>query len=146
MSDVPHRFEPEASAAAVLAYLAALSAADVDRAIALLTDDFVNEHTSALGSGCVGRAAYAQRLPGFLASMPGLDYEVERIIADGGQVAAKYRLTAHGDGHPIDLRGVMVFDVVDGLIAHRTDYWDALTFLRQVDQPPPVSHRVVTVL
>ena len=26
----------------------------------------------------------------------------------------------------------MVFDVVDGLIAGRTDYWDSLGFLRQV--------------
>ena len=25
----------------------------------------------------------------------------------------------------------MVIDVRDGLIAHRTDYWDSLTFLRQ---------------
>jgi ketosteroid isomerase-like protein len=28
----------------------------------------------------------------------------------------------------------MVFEVVDGLIARRTDYWDALTFLHQTGQ------------
>ena len=32
-----------------------------------VTDDFVNEHTSALGSGCVGKAEYASRVPGFMA-------------------------------------------------------------------------------
>ena len=39
----------------------------------------------------------------------------------------------------------MVFDVVDGLIAGRTDYWDSLGFLRQVsklaDRPTPPSSR-----
>jgi ketosteroid isomerase-like protein len=40
-------------------------------------------------------------------------------------------MTGSSDGNPVDLRGVMVFDIVDGRIARRTDYWDSLTFLRQ---------------
>ena len=35
------------------------------------------------------------------------------------------------DGHPIDIPGVMLFEVVDGLVARRTDVWDSQTFLRQ---------------
>jgi ketosteroid isomerase-like protein len=35
------------------------------------------------------------------------------------------------DGHPIVIRGVMWMRIDGGLIAHRTDYWDALTFLKQ---------------
>jgi steroid delta-isomerase-like uncharacterized protein len=112
-------------------YLDAFASGDPDAIASHVHDDFVNEHTSALGSGCTGREEYRRRLPGFLASFVGLRYETERVIADGGAVAAAYRMTGSSDGNPVDLRGVMVFDIVDGRIARRTDYWDSLTFLRQ---------------
>ena len=35
------------------------------------------------------------------------------------------------DGHALDIPGVMMFDVADGLIQRRTDFWDSQTFLRQ---------------
>lgn len=113
------------------AYLRALSAADVAAVVALVAEDFVNEHTSELGAGLVGRAAYAARLPGFLAHFAALQYEVIDAITEGDRVAVRYRMTANCDGHPIDIPGVMLFRVVDGLIATRTDVWDSLTFLRQ---------------
>ncbi|MDZ7733254.1 MAG: nuclear transport factor 2 family protein, partial [Acidimicrobiia bacterium] len=99
-----------------------------------MTEDFVNEHTSSLGTGCIGRAAYRKRLPGFLATFEGLGYDVERTIAQGDRVAACYRLIATNQGLPVEIPGVMVFELRDGLVAHRTDYWDSLTFLRQTDQ------------
>ena len=117
--------------AVVLAYLAAFATGDPDTVAAHVSDDFVNDHTSALGSGCVGRDEYRRRLPAFLGAFSGLRYEPEQVIADGGTVAVPYRMSATSDGHPVDLRGVMVFDVVDGRITRRTDYWDSLTFLRQ---------------
>ena len=52
-------------------------------------------------------------------------------MTDAAAIAVAYRMTATSDGHPVTVRGVMVFDVVDGLIAGRTDYWDSLGFLRQ---------------
>ncbi len=112
-------------------YLAALSSGDADAAIALVTEGFVNEHTSEIGSGVVGRDAYAERLPGFLAQFAALQYEVIDTIADGDRAAIRYRMTANFEGHPIDIPGVMLFHVEDGLIARRTDVWDSLTFLRQ---------------
>jgi steroid delta-isomerase-like uncharacterized protein len=112
-------------------YLTALSAGDVDAVIALVADDFHNEHTSTLGSGSTGRDAYRQRLPGFLAQFAALQYEVIDVIAEDDRVAARYRLTANFDGHPLDIPGVMLFELRDGLIARRTDVWDSLTFLRQ---------------
>jgi ribokinase len=124
---VPRRSPAETA----VEYLAAFGTGDPERVAELVTDDFVNEHASALGAGCVGRDEYRRRLPGFLASMPGLHYEVEQIVADGDTVAAPYVLTATSDGSPVRLRGVMVIDTRDGLVARRTDYWDALTFLRQ---------------
>jgi len=129
-------------AAVALAYLASFAAADADAVAAHVAADFRNEHTSALGSSSTGRDEYRRRLPAFLASFPGLAYEVETVIADGGDVAVAYRMTATSDGHPVTVRGVMVFDVVDGLIAGRTDYWDSLGFLRQVSADPPADPSV----
>lgn len=98
---------------------------------ALVTDDFVNEHTTELGSGCVGRDEYRRRLPGFLASFDGLAYEPEDVVAEGERVVVAYRMTARHDGRPIDIRGVMRFRIERGRVAQRTDYWDGMVFLRQ---------------
>jgi ketosteroid isomerase-like protein len=115
-------------------YLAAFASGDPDQVARHVSADFVNEHTSALGSGCVGRDEYRRRLPGFLASFPELAYEVEQLIADGDRVAAAYRMTASPPEGPVDIRGVMVIEVSEGLVARRTDYWDSLTYLRQTGQ------------
>ena len=96
-----------------------------------VTDDFVNEHTAALGSGCVGRDEYRRRLPGFLADFAGLRYEPEDVVSDGDTVVVAYRMTATYAGRPIDIRGVMWFRVEGDEVAHRVDYWDALTFQQQ---------------
>lgn len=118
-------------------YLESFAGADPDAVAAHVADDFVNEHTSALGSGSVGRDDYRRRLPGFLATFAGLHYEVEQVIGTGPEVAVPYRLTATVDGHPVDLRGVMILRIAGGLITRRTDYWDALTFLNQTDPNQP---------
>lgn len=117
--------------AVVEGYLAALSAADVERVLAHVADDFHNEHTSSLGSSSHGRDEYRSRLPGFLGQFAGLHYEVVDTIVEGGRAAVRYRLTANFDGHPLDIPGVMLFEVRDGRISRRTDVWDSLTFLRQ---------------
>jgi ketosteroid isomerase-like protein len=112
-------------------YLDSFASGDPDRVAAWVTDDFVNEHTAALGSGCAGKVEYRRRLPGFLSSMPGLRYEVEDIFADGPKVAAAYTLHTVVNDRPIAVRGLFRFLVRDGLIAHRVDYWDSLVFQRQ---------------
>jgi ketosteroid isomerase-like protein len=121
----------ESPAKVCLAYLEAFSTGDPDSVAAFVTDDFINEHTAALGGGCVGIAEYRRRLPGFLASMPGLRYEIEDVVADGDRVCAAYTLRTTVNERPIAVRGVMRFVVRAGRIAHRTDYWDSLVFQRQ---------------
>ena len=112
-------------------YLAAFSSGSPEPVAAFVTDDFVNEHTAALGGGCVGIEEYRRRLPGFLASMPSLAYEVEDLISDGERVWAAYTLSAVVNDRPISVRGVMRFVVRSDQIAHRIDYWDSLVFQRQ---------------
>ena len=120
----------------VLRYFAALSGADVDGVLACVADDFFNEHTSTFGSSCRGKDTYAGRLPGFLDQFEGLRYELVESVTEpategGDRVAVRYRMTATHDGHALDIPGVMLFDVGDGLIRRRTDFWDSQTFLRQ---------------
>lgn len=122
---------PEAERDVALGYLASFASGDPDAVAGWVGEGFVNEHIAALGSGCVGREEYRRRLPAFLADFAGLRYEVEDVVADGDRVVVAYRMTAIHDGGPVDLRGVMRLRIEDGRVAHRVDYWDALTFLRQ---------------
>lgn len=113
------------------AYLDGFAAGEPDAIAALVADGFVNEHTAALGSGSVGKAEYAARLPGFVASMPGLRYEVVDTVTEADKVVVAYVLHAEVNGHRIAVPGVMRFEVAGGLIVKRTDYWDSLVFQRQ---------------
>lgn len=115
-------------------YLAAFSSGDADTIAGHVAADFANEHTSALGDGCVGRDEYRRRLPGFLAQFDGLNYEVIDVVADGPTVVAAYVLRGVHDGQPVEVPGTMWFTVDDDLISRRVDYWDSLGFLRQIGQ------------
>lgn len=117
-------------------YLESFSTRDPEQVAAHVADSFVNEHTSALGAGCVGKDEYLRRLPGFIASMPELRYEVERQIAEGDQVANAYTLHAVVNDRPIAIRGMMRITVRDGLVQDRTDYWDSKLFLQQAGLEP----------
>src|SRR5829696_1192092 len=86
-------------------YLAAFATAAPD------ADGFVNDHASALGSRSEGRDEYRRRLPGFLARFPGIRYDVQQLVAEGSAVAAAYVMTATSDGHPVEVRGLMLFDI-----------------------------------
>ncbi len=121
----------EQPAALVRRYLAAFATGDPRPVLDCVADDFVNEHTAALGSGCSGKAAYAERLPGFLASMADLRYEVHDVVAERGRAAATYTLHATVGGRPVAVPGCMHFEIAGGLITRRTDYWDSLVFQRQ---------------
>lgn len=114
-----------------LGYLGSFVGGDPDAIASHVTDGFINEHAAALGSGSVGRAEYRRRLPAFLADFAGLRYEPEDVVVDGDRVVVTYRMTATHAGGPIDLRGAMWLRVDGDRVAHRIDYWDALTFLRQ---------------
>lgn len=127
--------EAETPEAIARSYLESFAAGDADTIAAHVSPDFVNEHTSALGSGCAGREVYRRRLVGFLAEMVGLRYEVENLIVEGSEVAVFYTMTADWQGeHAVSVRGAQRLVVADGLITHRTDYWDSAVFLTQTSE------------
>ncbi len=125
----------------VRSYLASFEVGDPDAVAACVTADFVNEHLSELGSGCEGRDEYRRRLSGFLSTFAGARYTIVALAEvatttppDAGDVVVRYRFQATFEATPIDIPGVMWFTVRDGLVAHRTDLWDSLTFLRQTGE------------
>ncbi|MFI5958652.1 nuclear transport factor 2 family protein [Cryptosporangium sp. NPDC051539] len=119
-------------------YLAALNAGDADAVAACVTDDFVNEHTSAAGHSLRGRPAYRARLTGFLAEFENLHYDVEDLLVDDDRAAVAYRMTFRFRGTPVAVRGMFWFRVSNGLIAHRRDYWDGKTVEQQLTPESPV--------
>lgn len=131
----------------VRSYLASLGNDDPAAVAAHVADDFVNEHQNEIGSGCVGRQTYLDRLPGFMAGFPNRSYTVvELVTGPAGQetgetdtAAARYRFGADVDGHRIDIPGVMWFGIDGGLLTRRIDTWDSLTFFRQTHQTPPAA-------
>lgn len=122
--------------AAVLGYLDALNSHDPDRIAACVSEDFVNEHTSAMGHSRFGRAEYRAALTGFLADFQQLHYDVEDVIVEDERAAVAYRLSflmTSAGGAPVSVRGVFRFRVdADGRIAHRVDYWDSAEVRRQL--------------
>ncbi|MGI9606238.1 MAG: nuclear transport factor 2 family protein [Acidimicrobiales bacterium] len=125
---------PSSPAAVVRSYLASFSGGDPESVAAHVSVDFVNEHTSALGSSCRGRGEYAKRLEGFLADMVDIEYSPDELIVDGSTVMALYTLTGRWKGErSFRVQGAQRLRVDDGLIASRLDFWDSASFLAQVD-------------
>ncbi len=88
-----------------------------------------------------GREAVQQGLERFFAMFPGARWEVLRLIVDGSEAAVSYRLTGslrgqmgpmQGAGQMLDLRGVLLITTDSEVILATEDYWDAQTFLRQM--------------
>ena len=115
-----------------LGYIAAFSSGDPDTVAAWVTEDFANNQMGVLGSRFIGRALYRQRLEGFLGRFAGLRYAAGATIVEGNSVVVPYVMTASDAGRPIEIEGVMLIVVEDGLVSRRDDYWDGLTYLRQV--------------
>lgn len=116
-------------------YLESFSTGDADLVAAFVADDFVNDHTAALGSSCTGKDEYRRRLPNFMASMPGIRYEIEQqfVDVDTSTVGNAYILHARVNDRDCAVRGLLriQIDPNSGLILNRTDYWDSKVFLTQ---------------
>lgn len=129
----------ETPEAVVRRYFASFRTGDAETIAANVSEDFVNEHTAGLGTGCETRAVYQTRLASFLADMVGLVYEIEHLVSNpkanaSTDVAVFYTMRASWQGAaPFSIRGAQRLIVADGLITHRTDYWDSAVFLTQVD-------------
>ncbi len=116
-----------------LSYLSSFSTGDPDAVAAHVSEDFHNNQVGLIGDGCRGRATYRQRLNGFLSTFKNLQYTPEKVIDRDGDVAIAYCMTATDNGHPLEIHGVMIITVIDGKVAARSDYWDGLTYRKQME-------------
>ena len=85
------------------------------------------------------------------AAFPDFDMTVDRIVADETAAVVQWRVTgtfAGGPfqgilptGRPVELRGVDVMEIADGLIQHNTIYYDGAGFARQIGMLPSKGSR-----
>jgi steroid delta-isomerase-like uncharacterized protein len=114
--------------------------AGVAHVAATCTDDYV-----ALGE-FRGLPAIRNMFTEMLTAFPDFEITIDRIVADDS--AAVVQWNAHGTfsggqfqgieptGKRVDLRGVDVMEIADGLIQHNTVYYDGASFARQVGMLP----------
>ncbi|MFL3012328.1 MAG: ester cyclase [Acidimicrobiales bacterium] len=116
-------------------YLESFAKRDPDLIASHVSENFKNIHTSALGDPCEGRSSYRNRLPVFLEKFKDLTYECEEMIAHDEKVFVSYLMKADVDGSKISIHGVFNLRIINGFIESRIDYFDSLTFLKQIGHP-----------
>ena len=131
------------AAETVTRYFQALSAGDVDRAVALIADD--GDFRTPMGA-ITGMDAIRSYLSAFETAFPHADYEIDTLVESDGTVAAEgtYRATHKGpmylpEGGVLEATGrsviapfVTMFEVANGKIASHRPYWDLAGFMAQL--------------
>lgn len=132
--------------AIVAEYVAALNAHDADRVAALYTDDAVVEQVVRDGNVFRGPAEITGWIAANLQGIPDLTVTTQSVITEGDRIAwawlyegsytGQYPDLPAGQGQPIELRGVSLLTLRDGMIAEEAVYFDNASFLSQVGALP----------
>lgn len=85
------------------------------------------------------------------AAFPDFEMTVDRIVADETAAVVQWHVTGTFTGGPfqgilptgrhVELRGVDVMEVADGLVQHNTIYYDGAGFARQIGMLPSQGSR-----
>jgi steroid delta-isomerase-like uncharacterized protein len=86
------------------------------------------------------------------AAFPDFTMTVGRIVADDSTAVVQWKatgtFTGSGSfqgiaptGRPVEIRGVDVMEIADGLVQHNTIYYDGATFARQIGLLPGLGSR-----
>ena len=116
----------------VVKFLESFSSGNPRVVVDHVTDDFKNRQMGLLANSFEGKQEYLTRLDLFLNKFKNLRYETRKVISEDCNVVVEYTMHATPEGRDICINGVMLFVVHDSLISERSDYWDGLTYLRQV--------------
>ena len=124
-------------------HFAAENAHDVEGTLATYTDDVIWDDVTHPLCPVQGKEAAGTIYRGILDSIPDLHLEsVRRFGAGGDVVVDESILTGHvegswagvdGEGAPVRVRILHVFELRDGLIARENTWFDAAAVLRQVE-------------
>jgi steroid delta-isomerase-like uncharacterized protein len=96
-----------------------------------------------------GRQAIVRNLADMWSAAPDMETTVTRLVAGEKQAAVEWRMegtfsgTAYQGIEPtgkrVEIRGLEMFELEDGLIASTTVYYDSMSFARQVGMMPPLD-------
>lgn len=113
--------ETQSTLATVDAFNAAVNAQDVDRVMALMTDDCMFENTSPAPDGerFQGQAAIRAFWQAFFEGTPTAKFDAEEVFAHGDRCTVRWIYHWSADGH---VRGVDVFRIRDGKVAEKFAY------------------------
>ena len=94
-----------------------------------------------------GHAEMRELFSGVFASMPDMEMTIEHTVADDRRCVIQWRSRGTHDGaafmgieptgRTIELRGVDIMEVEDGLIVRNTVYYDGAAFARGLGMLPP---------
>lgn len=127
-----------------VALFEALNQRDLDRAFALWHPDLVEDFV-VIGE-FRGRAAARGFFEELFAAVPDFALTVDQVIGDDTHAVVQWHAAGtftggpfqgiHATGRSIELRGVDVLHIVDGLLERNTIYYDGLAFARQIGLLP----------
>ncbi len=96
-----------------------------------------------------GRQAIIRNLADMFAAVPDIETTVVRIVAGDKEAVAEWRMQGTFDGVPyqgieptgkrVEIRGLELFELEEGLIASTTVYYDGMSFARQIGMLPPLD-------
>lgn len=136
----------EANKDLVRRFTEALNAADWDAMDELVTDDFTRYSEATGGPPISSREEFIQLQESFMVTFPDQRVTIERLIAEGDEVAAlaKYSGTQTGPmgeypatGRPIEATFLAFFRIEAGRIAELWVEWDNVAMLAKLGHLPP---------
>ncbi len=136
----------EANKDLVRRFTEALNAEDWDALDELVTDDFTRHSEATPGPTVSSREEFIQLQESFLVAFPDQRVTIERLIAEGDEVAAlaKYSGTQNGPlgeypatGIPVEATFLAFFRIEAGRIAELWVEWDNMAMLAKLGHFPP---------
>lgn len=123
------------------------SSHDMKKLLSIFTDDCIYEDVT-LGVVNHGKGELTAFAQGFFTAFPDFRVELQSHFDTGEEAAVEWSMSGTHEGNlmgtpPIhrhfSLRGMSAFDLRDGKIRRCSDYWDFVTFARQLGLPALTS-------
>jgi steroid delta-isomerase-like uncharacterized protein len=136
---------PVALPAPLAQWAAAYTAGDVDRLLALYTDDALWEEVT-IGLAAHGQDEIRAHLDRLYTAVPDFTVDVTNSFVAGDQAVVEWVISGtysndfpglpSATGQHFSIRGDSVFELTNGKIRRYTEYWDAYQFLVQLGALP----------
>lgn len=122
-------------------YFAAQDAHNIELAVSCLADDFIFEDVS-LGTFIRSKKQFGYVLNTIFGAFPDTRVELKSLFRSGKQAAVEWSFSGtqmspfagfRASQKLVTCRGTSVLQLNDALIKGRTDYWDLMTALRNLE-------------